>query len=219
MAPLPPRLARAGRLLFRGYIVFAVLLTLWSAFVAFTPIVPWYAGKVLAGDWTDSDGDILIVLGAEANTDGLIGYASYWRCIYAVRAWRQGHFRRVVLCGGPAGLQPRPTISGSMRDFLVSSGVPRDVIFLEEQSRSTRENAVNATQLVAGWPGKKVLLTSDLHMFRAYRVFRAAGLDVVPRPIPDAVKNSQSFRGRWSNSWVLAVETVKIAYYAARGWI
>lgn len=213
------RFAQAGRLLFRSYVVFALLFTSWSVFVAVTPVVPWYA-RLLAGNWADSDGDTLIVLGSDgAHADGLIGAGSYWRCVYAVRAWRSGRFQRVVLSGGPAGAGTRQTISGAMRDFLVSSGVPPDAIVLEQQSRSTRENALYTKQLVASWPGKKVLLTSDLHMFRAYRVFRAAGLDVIPRPVPDALKNSGTARARWCNSWTLLLETVKIAYYSAKGWI
>jgi uncharacterized SAM-binding protein YcdF (DUF218 family) len=124
-----------------------------------------------------------------------------------------------VLTGGPAGPGTHESISAAMRNFLVSSAVPPDVIFLEQQSRSTRENALYTKQLIASWPGKKVLLTSDLHMFRAYRVFRAVGLDVLPRPIPDALKSSGTFRDRWCNSWGLLLETVKIGYYSARGWI
>jgi uncharacterized SAM-binding protein YcdF (DUF218 family) len=106
-----------------------------------------------------------------------------------------------------------------MRDFLVGSGVPKEAILIEDRSRSTRENALFTKQLIFGWPGKKVLLTSDLHMYRAVRVFRAAGLDVIPRPVPDSLKNSQSGLSRWNHTWGLAVETAKIGYYRARGWM
>jgi uncharacterized SAM-binding protein YcdF (DUF218 family) len=106
-----------------------------------------------------------------------------------------------------------------MRDFLVSSGVPEEVIYLEDRSRSTRENALYTKDLIQDWPGKKVLLSSDQHMFRAVRVFRKIGLDVTPRPVPDTVKGARSPLSRWVHSWSLEIETVKIAYYAARGWI
>jgi uncharacterized SAM-binding protein YcdF (DUF218 family) len=209
--------SRLPKTLARVYIWIALAFTSYSAVAAFTPFAPWYA-RVLAGDWTDSDGDILIVLGADGQPDGLVGSYSYWRCVDAVRAWREGHFQRIVLSGGPIEGSPY-TIASTMRDFLVSSGVPSEAIFLEDRSHSTRENALYTQQLIAGWPGKKVLLTSDQHMFRALRAFRKVGLDVTPRPIPDTVKGSRSWLARWDHSWSLDIETVKIVYYAARGWI
>ncbi len=195
----------------------ALAFTSYSAIVAFTPIAPWYA-RILAGNWTDSDGDVLIVLGADGESDGLVGASSYWRCIYAVRAWRQGHFQRIVVSGGPIEGSSY-TIASTMRDFLVSSGVPKEDIFLEDRSHSTRENALFTSRLIAGWPGKKVLLTSDRHMFRALRVFRKIGLDVTPRPVPDTLKGSRTPLARWNQAWGLELETAKIVYYAARGWI
>ena len=217
MPGIPAVVWRGWRLLSRCFVWAAVLFTSLSLLIALTPLVPWYAKK-LAGNWTDSDGDVLIVLGSDGQADGLIGQYSYWRCAYAVRAWRQGHFRRIVLCGGPIPGSAH-TIASTMRDFLVSSGVPGEAIFLENRSRSTRENALFTRELIAGWSGKKVLLTSDMHMYRAWRVFRAAGLQTTPRPIPDMLKGSGDWRARWNHSWGLALETVKICYYAARGWM
>jgi uncharacterized SAM-binding protein YcdF (DUF218 family) len=210
-------MSRALRLLGRVCVWIALLFTTFSAIAAFTPFAPWYA-RILAGNWTDSDGDVLIVLGADGEPDGLVGAYSYWRCVYAVRAWREGHFKRIVVSGGPIEGSPY-SVASTMRDFLVSSGVPKEAVYLEDRSRSTRENALFTKQLIAGWPGKKVLLTSDLHMFRAWRVFRKVGLDVTPRPAPDTIKGSRSWLARWNHSFGLVVETVKIVYYAARGWI
>jgi uncharacterized SAM-binding protein YcdF (DUF218 family) len=205
------------RRLGRTYMWIALLFTTCSLVAAFSPLAPWYT-LILAGTWTDSDGDVLIVLGANGEPDGLVGNYSYWRCVYAVRAWRQGHFQRIVVSGGPID-NSSFTIASTMRDFLVSSGVPKEAVFLEDRSRSTRENALFTQQLIAGWPGRKVLLTSDQHMFRAARVFRKIGLDVTPRPIPDSLKGAESPLARWNHAWGLELETVKIVYYAARGWI
>lgn len=205
------------RRLLRVYVWIALLFTTGSALVAFTPIVPWYA-RILAGDWTDSDGDVLIVLGADGEPDGLVGGYTYWRCVYAVRAWREGHFQRILVSGGPIE-GSMFTVASTMRDFLVSSGVPKEDIFLEDRSRNTLENALLTKELIAGWPGKRVLLTSDQHMFRAARVFQKIGLVVTPRPVPDTLKGARSSLSRWNHAWSLGVETVKIVYYRARGWI
>jgi uncharacterized SAM-binding protein YcdF (DUF218 family) len=181
--------------------------------VMFTPLVPWWARK-LAGPMDDPTGEVLIVLGGSALEDGIIGQSSYWRSVYALRAYRRTPFPKIIVSGGgryrPADL---------MRDFLVASGVPADRIAVEDRSDSTRENAVYTKQLVGSDKQKLVLLTSDYHMFRALRAFRKVGLAVAPRPFPDIVKRSASLTERWPEFFELCEESVKTAYYWGRGWI
>ncbi|MEP6715437.1 MAG: YdcF family protein, partial [Terriglobia bacterium] len=168
--------------------------------------------------WEDSEGDTLIVLANEQQSDDIIGLNSYWRAVYAVRAWRGGHFRAVVVSGGsPPGVHK--SMAAVIGDFLAANGIPREKIFLEEKSLSTRENAQYTKEMIGNWPGRNVLLTSDYHTFRALRVFRAAGLEVAPRPFPDVIKQANSIVNRGPCFWGLLVETAKIAYYRARGWI
>ena len=74
-------------------------------------------------------------------------------------------------------------------------------------------------RLLADLPGRKVLVTSDYHMYRAIRVFRKAGIEIQPWPFPDVRKRYGYWMNRWSCVQDLAVETVKIVYYYAHGWI
>ena len=104
--------------------------------------------------------------------------------MYAVLAWRRGAAGRVLISGG----SPRAPLAGQMRNFLVHSGVPAGRIETDLNSQSTRESALQCATRLRGITATKVLLTSDYHMHRAVRCFRAAGLDVAPRPIPDARK-------------------------------
>lgn len=179
-----------------------------SHFSAHSP--PWI--NSLTGPWTQARGDILVVLGNETSPDHLVGLKTYWRCVYAVLAWREGGFREIVVSGGGG-------ISEAMRDFLVGSGVPASAIREESKSLSTRENALFVSEMLGRSPGRVVLLTSDFHMFRAYRAFRKCGLDVLPRPFPDAGKNANSPAMRWPVFLGLLQETVKIVGYRIRGWI
>jgi uncharacterized SAM-binding protein YcdF (DUF218 family) len=208
---------RLARIAWSAFQAVAVALLLFLLLVTFTPVVPWYA-RLLAGPWTDPDGDILIVLSCDIQSDGLPGSISYVRSLYAVRAWRTGHFQRIVVSGGRMGDAPI-SLAASIRDVLVSNGVPQDVIFLEERSRSTRENALFTEALIHSWPGKRVLLTSDTHMFRAHRTFMKANMTVVPRPIPDTLKSANLRINRWNCALGLMVESMKIGYYAAKGWM
>ncbi|MSV28930.1 MAG: YdcF family protein [Bryobacterales bacterium] len=181
-----------------------------------TPLVRWWA-TWLSGPWTDAKGDILVVLAGSSMDGTVLGESSYLRAVYAVWAYKQDGFRQVLVSGGaPGGKENEASL---MRDFLVASGVPASAIRLETLSTSTRENAVSVSRMLAAEPRRKVLLTSDFHMFRASRAFKRAGLEIVPRPFPDAIKRSTRWPGRWTAFLTLVEETVKIGYYFARGWI
>jgi uncharacterized SAM-binding protein YcdF (DUF218 family) len=179
--------------------------------VTATPLVEWWAG-LYAGNWDDSTGDVMIVLAGDMIDAKIIGRHSYWRSVYAVWVWKEGGVRTIVISGDKSTSQP-------MADFMVFSGVPREIIRLEPRAVSTRENALFTTEMLRGTPGKKVLLTSDFHMFRARRAFLKAGLPVAARPFPDAIKRAQNWRNRLEVFFDLALETVKIVWYAAHGWI
>jgi len=198
------------RLLRRFWIASCTAFTLLFLVVTFTPVVDWYALR-LAGPWSDPDGDILIVLAGGSLDKGFPSDDTMLRALYALRAYRAGHFRQVVTVGFETG--------EVMREILGCTGIPAASVVAENTSRSTRENAIAAARLLAGVDGSKILLTSDYHMFRAVRTFRKAGLSVVPYPIPDARKRGAWRSRRWAAFQDEAVETVKIAYYWLRGWI
>lgn len=183
--------------------------------VSASPLVTWW-GRALAGPWNDPSGDILIVLGGALQDTNIIGMNSYWRSMYAALAYKEGGFREVLVTGGGPDATP---ISAPMRDFISCSGVPREAIHIETKSNTTRENAAYAAKMLAGRPGRKVLLTSDYHMYRAWRVFRKAGIYAAPRPFPDIGKRAGAWYNRWPLFIELMTETAKIVYYHARGWI
>jgi uncharacterized SAM-binding protein YcdF (DUF218 family) len=185
--------------------------------VTLTPLTRWWAAA-MAGSFSNppTDGAVLIVLGGSVLNDGTIGGSSYWRAVYGVRLWRLGHYQRVLVCGGSSD---GPPVASAIRDYMVSQGVPADIIVTETQSRSTRENALFAAPLLAGIPGKKVLLTSDYHLYRSRRAFARAGILTTPFAFPDVYKMSLDWKGRWPGFLELVTELVKISYYKARGWI
>ena len=188
---------------------FLALVGLVTVLVIITPVDRWWA-HAYAGSIDQPKGDVLILLSAANDDHGFISYSSYWRARYALLAWKNGGYHTMVISGG-AG----PAI----HDFLVAEGVPNDVILTDQQSMTTRENAINTAQILRRVPGTRVLLTSDFHMYRALRTFRHVGLDVTPYPAPDVIKLSEHWYGRVSGFQAMVIETVKILYYRARGWM
>jgi uncharacterized SAM-binding protein YcdF (DUF218 family) len=162
------------------------------------------------------------VLTGNILSNGIIGETSYWRSAYTVMTWREGGWRQVIVSGGGGGaFLP---VGEAMKIFLESGGIPPAAILTDSQSLSTRASAVNLARMLsqmpgAQTPGRKVLLTSDYHMFRAVRALRKTGVMVIPRPIPDASKRAGAWNLRWDVFQDLLIETSKIAYYWVRGWI
>lgn len=178
--------------------------------VTFTPLLRYWT-NALSVPWRTDNRGIMIVLGGDIVAPDMIGYGSFWRAWYAIREWRTGRYSRIVLSG--------KTIGPLMRDFMVGQGVPAEAITVEDASLSTRENAVDAAQLLAGIRGPKVLVTSDFHMRRALGAFRKAGLDAAPLPVPDAWKRLPDFSQRWNIFCSLVLETVKLTYYRTLSWV
>ncbi len=128
--------------------------------------------------------DAIVVLGGFTNATGsgmgLIELNdAVDRLFHGMRLYRAGKAPRVMLVGGAAeGSSPEADF---MADLLSEFAVPRDKMLLENQSRNTRENGVNAVKIMQKNAIKKILLvTSAYHMRRAKGVFEKLGIDVVP---------------------------------------
>lgn len=199
-------LRTVGRALFRFFAAIGLITVLVMA----TPLVTWWA-EAYAGPIRQPKGDVLILLSAAADDKyGGISYSSYWRARQALFAWQTGGFKKIVICGyGDPGIL----------DYLLAQGIPREAMVVEQRSTSTRENAVETARLLQSLPGKRVLLTSDYHIYRASRAFRRVGIEAEPMAVPDALHASEHWNGRFSAFESMLTETVKIAYYELRGWI
>jgi uncharacterized SAM-binding protein YcdF (DUF218 family) len=198
-------LRKAGRWLSRICTAIGFLFVL----VTVTPLVPWWA-RAYAGPIERPKGDILILLSAAEDDRGGISFSSYWRAREAIFAWQHGGFKKIVITGGGGP---------GILDYLIVEGVPREAIVAEWKSASTRESGVEMARLLQTMPGKKVLFTSDFHMYRALRVFRKLHMEVTPMAVRDVIQSSAGWGGRFGGFETMLGESAKIVYYSLRGWI
>jgi uncharacterized SAM-binding protein YcdF (DUF218 family) len=180
-----------------------------TVLVIATPVVFWWA-HAYAGPIDQPEGEVLILLSAAYDDPGGISYSSYWRARQAALAWNAGGFKKIVISGGGGP---------GILNFLAANGVPRDSMVAEWRSTSTRENGIETARIIQNMPGRKVLLTSDFHMYRALRVFRKLGIDVAPMPAPDAMHAAEHWNGRFQAFEAMVIETCKIVDYRIHGWI
>ena len=184
-----------------------------------TPLDSWWLQR-LESAWTSDVPPVLLVLGGQQQAPGYIGYSTYIRLYYAVRFWREGHVKMLVVSGGPGGAKTGgEPLAHEMRDYLVGSGIPAQAILMEEQAESTRENFVLSRSLLESVPGNKGFITSDFHSGRAARTCARLGLDWRPVPVPDAQKRWNKWGDRWPLALDLTSETGKWIWYKFKGWI
>ncbi len=172
----PSSRQRLKKWLKRG-LIFAILG--WIVFASGLSLTIHYWGYVDQS----KESDVIVVLGAGLREDGRPGWALTRRSQHAADLWHQGKAPFVMCTGAQADGYPRSEAE-VCRDLLLDSGVPDSAIIVEDQSRSTEENAINACKIMEerGW--ETVIIVSDsFHVYRGYVLFTQQGLRVTTSPV------------------------------------
>jgi uncharacterized SAM-binding protein YcdF (DUF218 family) len=145
-----------------------------------------------------------------------------------MRLYQAGKAPLIIVSGGNVfpqeGLRSE---SAYTAELLEEWGIPRDTILIEENSRSTRENALETARLLRERKlDRALLVTSAFHMPRALATFRTAGINAIPSPSSISAKLAYpkildwipSLEGLGELKRVMN-EKLGILVYRRRGWI
>ena len=111
------------------------------------------------------------------------------RLIYTVQLYNQGIIRKIFISGGNGNLfNNNYKESETIKDFLIQNKIDSNDIIIENQSRNTKENAINSAKILDK-KNEYILITSAVHMKRSILCFKNVGLKI----IPFSVDNSMSF--------------------------
>jgi uncharacterized SAM-binding protein YcdF (DUF218 family) len=131
----------------------------------------WYTAPPPPG----ADADAIVVLSGAHTT------ARYQHAAWLYTHWRNLPVLACVGSGETAGAAD--TCATRARKILNSGGVPSSMIWLEERSATTHENAMYAADMLRRKRlNSVVLVTEAFHMLRAEMCFRRQGLKVIPAP-------------------------------------
>ena len=117
-------------------------------------------------------------LGVEVNEAGD-------RLLCGVRLWKQGTAPVLITSGARVSFQPNDPIAPEAvlsQQLAQELGVPASAVLLNDQARTTAEEAQRINQLAAeqGWK-QLILVTSAFHMPRALASFRRqSDLEIIP---------------------------------------
>ena len=155
------------------------------------------------------------------------------RIVQAIRLYKEQKIENILICGAEYELFG-DTITNkqqyvSSKAILLEAGVPDSVIFLEPNSRNTRENALFAKQyLDKNFPNQKhLLITSAFHIRRAKGCFQKVGLEFDTFSV-DFVSKKRSFllnvlllpqESTFANCGKIMHEIMGYVVYAVMGYI
>ena len=130
--------------------------------------------------------DAVVVLGGLVREPGPTGRIELAEGVDRVTAafdvLSRGEARYAILAGGAV-----PDTSGeaeAMRDLLVSWGIARERLIVDDRSLNTRDNAAISKEIAEQRGFRSLLLiTSAFHMLRSEECFRAVGLEVDKLPV------------------------------------
>lgn len=225
------RFSRAGRW---WLTVWAVILLLFSM-----PLVSRMVTAPLARPYTSLQtrdeargADVIVMMGGGIHTTRAEGLAvddlnkSALRVLEVARLYRLLGPRAIIVSGGNTGklVPPRPE-ARAFAAALISLGVPPDRIVVEEQSRTTREEAVILRPMLESYGATTfVLVTAPAHMRRSMKAFEAQQLTPIASPSPllsDARPASPlipDVDALFASDAAL-YEYLALAYYWIRGWM
>lgn len=107
------------------------------------------------------------------------------RFLQAVRLYKTGRIDRILISGGNSKENDKGFREGYWaKQQMQQFGVPDNVIFVEDRSDNTLDNARNSKIILDSLhaQGPFVLITSAFHIPRARRLFESAGMEIVPFP-------------------------------------
>ncbi len=178
-----------------------------------TAVVLLGAGVATTTDWSGRSHSVLSLPAAE-------------RTLEAARVFTLLDPDWIISSGGnPDPNDPDQPSGVAMRETLLQLGVPADRIVVEQQSRTTRDEAVIVSGILKSLGAEHVVLvTSAIHMRRSLAVFHSKGVQAIPAvargtlyPATGATLYLPSSAGL-SLSHDVAHEILGMLYYRLRGW-
>lgn len=156
-------------------------------FAALSLRIIWVGGYILAAGARDSasEADAIIVLGASILRDGEPSPVFAARLDHGIALYRQQIAPLLVMTGG-VGEGAQLSESEVGRRYAIARKVPASAIAIEEISRTTRQNLVEAARILQERrAGDRVVLVSDpYHLYRAGQMAEDLGLQPLLSPTP-----------------------------------
>lgn len=196
----------------RSFAVLGIVLLIVAGLYFFHPLILDRMAKFLVVRDNLEKADVIVVLGGDSNGE---------RVEEAVKLYKQGYAKHVLMSGGP--LAWNLTHAQWMKKQAVESGVPEKSILLQDKSRSTIDDANFSLPIIVDHNFKSVILvTSPPHTRRAADVFRKVfskdGIEISVQPVEKSEFNPDRWWTRHEDTSSVVWEYVAMVMYFFKGY-
>ena len=151
-------------------------------YIAFIAISIWRYGNV--DERTEADAVIILGAAAWHNNPSPVFLE---RIRHGIWLYQNGYVDYIIFTGG-YGTGAEYSEAYVARTYAIAAGIPLESILIEEYSRTTESNFSYAISLMETHDIETVIIVSDpLHMKRAMRMARDAGLSAYSSPTPTSM--------------------------------
>ncbi len=147
------------------------IVRLWEMPIEQSPNKDYSAGVLLCGDIATYDNP----------SERIIFRSGADRLLQTIELYKREKIKKIIVSGGSGHLIYKDrTEAAFIKKYLTNIGIPPDDIIFESSSRNTFENARYTYRLLQEnkISDTILLITSSLHMRRAYACFKKQGLPV-----------------------------------------
>jgi uncharacterized SAM-binding protein YcdF (DUF218 family) len=179
------KLPRSRRLIVPALAVLGLFLSAWPPvdWLLSRPLEMWYPVQPIP----PAPAEAIVVLSSNvappeaARPFSLPDQDTYSRCRFAAWLYKNWKPLPILACGGPGrGKEP---FSHAMRELLIQDSVPEGMVWTEDWSHSTHENAVNGSAILRSRGIHTIALVLEAQsMWRGEACFHKQGIAVVPAP-------------------------------------
>lgn len=176
--------------------------------------------------------DAIVVLGGHTANNRTNWFANFDPTKTASRISRGAelftHHKAPYIVVSGAALDGGTSEAQTMARYLKQQGIVEDSIIIEENSFTTKENAIYTAKLLRKLGAHRIILvTSALHTPRSVATFEKENLDIIAAPVaPQITRPDDSWYAVWKPSYQtlnasrsIIKEYVGLVVYWIRGWI
>lgn len=128
--------------------------------------------------------EVAVVLGTQVMADGKPSLRLQARLNKAIELYQAKMFSKIIVTGGTG--KNGQNEAKSMQEYLISQGVEKDDILMEDKAHNTFQNAQLVSNILKKNGFEKVMIISQyFHITRAQLAFEAFGFPSVYHTYPD----------------------------------
>ena len=108
---------------------------------------------------------VAIILGNRMNDDGTISETMKKRLELTLELYKELKPDKIIVSGGIANRIANVSEASKMEEYLINKGISKDLIIQENESHTTRENALFSVPIALGLNADTIIICSTIEHF------------------------------------------------------